>query len=212
MEPTVCFVYREGRSSQWNEFEADAVAAMIWLLRGSLANQLRNEMDRTTGQARPRTGQLYTPSAFWKDGVGIVTPHRAQQALIVARLQQVFAGQGATAAEIRSAVDTVERFQGQQRDVMLATFALGDPDAIRDEDEFLMSLNRFNVMASQARAKLVVLVSQEVVNHLPSDPEVLRQSALLKTYTETYCDKARPMSLGIVGGQPHVVNGTFRWR
>jgi hypothetical protein len=75
-----------------------------------------------------------------------------------------------------------------------------------------MSLNRFNVMASRARAKLVVLVSQEVVNHLPKDPEVLRQSALLKTYTETYCDKSRPMRLGIVGVQPHVVNGTFRWR
>jgi pimeloyl-ACP methyl ester carboxylesterase len=39
-----------------------------------------------------------------------------------------------------------------------------------------------------------------------------RQSALLKTYTETYCDKSRPMRLGIVGVQPHVVNGTFRWR
>jgi hypothetical protein len=69
-----------------------------------------------------------------------------------------------------------------------------------------------SMQASRARAKLVVLVSKEVVNHLPKDPEVLRQSALLKTYTETYCDKSRPMRLGIVGVQPHVVNGTFRWR
>jgi len=33
--------------------------------------------------------------------------------------------------------------------VIIASFALGDPDAIQDEDEFLMSLNRFNVMASR---------------------------------------------------------------
>src|SRR5262245_9709436 len=32
--------------------------------------------------------------------------------------------------------------------------------AIQDEDEFLMSLNRFNVMASRARATLLVLVSR----------------------------------------------------
>jgi hypothetical protein len=46
-------------------------------------------------------------------------------------------------------VDTVERFQGQERDVIVASYALGDPDAIGDEDEFLMSLKRFNVMSSR---------------------------------------------------------------
>lgn len=84
---------------------------------------------------------------------------------------------------IRESVDTVERFQGQQRDVMIATFALGDPDAISDEDEFLLSLNRFNVMASRARAKLIVLVSRQVVDHMSADPEVLRSSALLKIHS-----------------------------
>jgi superfamily I DNA and/or RNA helicase len=90
---------------------------------------------------------------FWRSGIGIVTPHRAQQALIIARLQQVFGPLGAPNQLIRDAVDTVERFQGQQRDVIIASFALGDQDAIQDEDEFLMSLNRFNVMACQVLCK-----------------------------------------------------------
>ena len=30
-EPAACFVYDEGRASQWNPFEADAVAALITL-------------------------------------------------------------------------------------------------------------------------------------------------------------------------------------
>ena len=116
-------------------------------------------------------------------------------------------------ALIRDAVDTVERFQGQQRDVMLATFALGDPDAIATEDEFLMSLNRFNVMASRARAKLVVLIAREVVDHLSGDIDVLRGSALMKTFVDSFCDCSEPLVLGhIVGGNTLLVDGERRWR
>jgi superfamily I DNA and/or RNA helicase len=67
----------------------------------------------------------------------------------VTRLQTIFPDHSPTA--IWSAVDTVERFQGQQHDVIIASFGLGDPDLIRAEDEFLYNLNRFNVMASRAR-------------------------------------------------------------
>jgi DNA replication ATP-dependent helicase Dna2 len=74
---------------------------------------------------------------------------------------------------------------------MLATFALGDPDSIRDEDEFLYNLNRFNVMASRARAKLIVLVTQEVVDHLSSEIETMRHSKLLKVFVESYCNQSR---------------------
>lgn len=179
---SVCFVYREGRSSQWNPFESDAISALVWLLYGRLGNQLLNERD-IDETPRPSNGQPYLPEDFWTTGVGIVTPHRAQQALIISRLQSMFPQD---AQFIRSAVDTVERFQGQQRDVMLATFALGDPDAISDEDQFLLSLNRFNVMASRACAKLIVFVTQEIVDHLSSDMEVLRQSALLKLDVQVF--------------------------
>lgn len=209
-EPTVCFVYPEGRSSQWNRFEADTVASILWLLSSRLGDQLQNELD-ASGAPIPTNGRCYTVADFWDRGVGIVTPHRAQQALTVSRLQNVFPA--VPPSSIRAAVDTVERFQGQQRDVILASFALGDPDAIADEDEFLLSLNRFNVMASRARAKLIVLVSQEVVDHLSNDMAVLQGSALLKGYADLYCASNRPMSLGCLDqtGTPTVVNGTFRW-
>lgn len=208
---TVCFTYHEGRSSQWNQFEADAIAALVWLLSSRTGNQLRNELG-PGGQLIPTNGQAYTMPEFWSRGVGIVTPHRAQQALIVSRLQSIFPG--ASGQGIREAVDTVERFQGQQRDVMLATFALGAPDAISDEDEFLLSLNRFNVMASRARAKLIVFATQELVDHLSSDMQVLRGSALLKTFVETFCGQSRPMHLGYIpsGTTPQMVDGVFRWR
>jgi len=210
-QPCSVFVYDEGRSSQWNPFEADAVASLAWVLYGRIASQLANERD-AAGAPIPRSTLPYSPVDFWARGVGVVTPHRAQQALVINGLQRVL-GNTVPPGTIRDSVDTVERFQGQQRDVMIATFALGDPDAISDEDEFLLSLNRFNVMASRARAKLVVLVSRQVVDHLSADADVLRGSALLKTYVETFCSNNRPMTLGYnAHGTPRTVTGDFRWR
>jgi DNA replication ATP-dependent helicase Dna2 len=211
-QPATCFVYPEGRASQWNAFEADAVAALLWLLHGRLANGLRGARD-LTGAPVPAGVSPYTTAEFFTSAVGVVTPHRAQQGLIVQRLQQVFAPTGVAASVLRDAVDTVERFQGQQRDMMVASFALGDPDVIRDEDEFLLQLNRFNVMASRARAKLVVLVTDEVAKHLSGDLDTLRSSGLLKTFVSSFCRTAQPVMLGYLeGSRPRPVPGTLRHR
>jgi hypothetical protein len=199
--PAVSFVYGDRQSSQRNFFEADAVAALTWLLHGRLSNRLLND----PGPPPPNW-------SFWAHGVGIVTPHRAQQGLIVGQLQGLFGSTGAVADAIRGAVDTVERFQGQQRDVIIASFALGDPDQIEDEEEFLMSLNRFNVMASRARAKLIVLVSRAVVDHLAREVDVLRESRLLKMFVETFCNVGRPATLGYFQhGALQNVTGEIRW-
>ena len=211
-QPAVCFVYDDGRSSQCNNFEADAVAALLFLLQGRMACQLRNEKNAVTNQTFPPCTTPYETIDFWQKAVGVVTPHRAQQGLIVTRLLQVFNATGEMADWIREAVDTVERFQGQQRDIIIASYTLGDPDQITEEEEFLMSLNRFNVIASRARAKLVLLVSQEVIGHLAHDTDVLRESRLLKQYAEMFCSNSRSMNLGYVDGiTARSVRGTFRW-
>ena len=143
----------------------------------------------------------------------MVTPHRAQQSLVIARLTEAFQGvPGVSDDLIRSAVDTVERYQGQQRDVMIATMALGDPDSIADEDEFLYGLHRFNVMASRGRAKIIVLATQEVAMHMPTEVEVMRDSGLLKSYLGRFCGQETTMTLpclknGVVETQP----GFHRW-
>ncbi len=107
---------------------------------------------------------------------------------------------GHDGAAIWNAVDTVERFQGQQRDVVVGSFGLGDPDLIRAEDEFLYSLNRFNVMASRARAKLIVLTTRSLVDHLSDDSEVLEESRLLKNFAESFCQNAAPVTLAFRRG------------
>ncbi|WP_194521160.1 DEAD/DEAH box helicase [Cellulosimicrobium sp. JZ28] len=212
-QPTTAFVYTEGLASQWNEFEAQTTAALVRLLYGRLAVQLDNEILPGATHPIPSSMTPYPIDAFFTKGVGVVTPHRAQQSLVIARLIEAFHGvTGATDDLIRSAVDTVERYQGQQRDVMIATMALGDPDSIADEDEFLFGLRRFNVMASRARAKVVVLATQEVAMHMPTEVEVMRDSGLLKSYLGRFCGQERTMTLPwLKNGVVEMQHGSHRW-
>jgi len=211
-KPVVCFIYPDGKSSQWNDFEVETTAALIQTVINNVSDQLANEID-ANGVMIPTSTNPYTADEFWKQGIGIVTPHRAQQSKLVTRLQQLFGGSVSNPSIIRDAVDTVERFQGQQRDIIIASFALGDPDLIRDEEEFLMSLNRFNVIASRARAKLVVLVSQEIIDHMGTDLDILRDSRLLKVFSDTYCSKMIPMQLGFLQNQTvSYVSGVLKYR
>jgi hypothetical protein len=209
-QPATCFIYDDEVVGQANDFEADAIAALLWLLFGRVDQQLAGEFTQD-GALRGLTRKPHEAAVFWERAVGVVTPHRAQMTNIVARVQAVFPEHDPTA--IWSAVDTVERFQGQQRDIILASFGLGDPDLIRAEDEFLYSLHRFNVMASRARAKLIVFTTRSLVDHLADDAEVLEQSRLLKCFAESFCQNPSPLTLGYrVGGKDVSRSGVLRTR
>lgn len=183
-EPLVAVIHPDQYSSQRNDAEADLVAGAVRSLFGTLLSEEGNRpLDAVT---------------FFRDGVGIVTPHRAQQAAVSERLTRFLEGHDAIEAML-GAVDTVERFQGQEKTVMIASFGLGDRDQIAAEEEFLFSLNRFNVIASRAKAKLVVLVSRQLVDHLPRDPKMLRQSRLLKHYADGYLTRVSQIDVPNLG-------------
>jgi hypothetical protein len=183
-EPLVAVINSDIYSSQRNQEEADLVVSLVRRLydRGLLDIEDRNE--------RP-----YSPSAFFERGVGICTPHRAQQAAVLDGLFRHLPLQEVDQETMYNSVDTVERFQGQEKAVMIASFGLGDADQIGAEEEFLYSLNRFNVIASRAKAKLIVLVSRRLVDHLPRERKVLEQSRLLKHYADGFLRRAEAVSL-----------------
>ena len=168
--PLISLIHPDLYSSQRNEAEADLVAGLVLTLhrRGLLNLELDNVLP-------------YDNALFFLHGVGIVTPHRAQQAAVLDRLDESLAPHVDRAA-LYAAVDTVERFQGQEKAVIIASFGLGDVDQIAAEEEFLYSLNRFNVITSRAKAKLIVIVSRCLVDYLPRDRKALEESRLLKHY------------------------------
>ena len=134
---------------------------------------------------------------------------------VVSRLQGLFPPAhypDDTPERIRGAVDTVERFQGQQRDVIIASFGIGDPDLIQAEDEFLYSLRRFNVLASRARAKLIVFATRSLVDHLSNDTDVLQESRLLKRFVQSYCQKSQTLTLAYLEDSGLVQNITGEMR
>lgn len=202
----VAITYADGKSGQANEFEADMVCAIVQQLFLTLSASLANELD-VTGTPIPVQAAPHTPETFWDRGVGIVTPHRAQRAMIVRRLRHLFPTHPADF--IDAAVDTVERFQGGQRDTIVISFGVGDPDLIADEESFLLQLERTNVAISRARAKCILAISDDLIYHLPSDRDTILTSKAVKSYVSDVCRQTQPVTVpSHAGAQRPIV---VRW-
>ena len=130
--------------------------------------------------------------------MGIVTPHRAQQSAVFELLDRALPPEFDREL-LFSSIDTVERFQGQEKKVVLASFGLGDADQIASEEEFLYSLNRFNVTVSRARSKFVAVLSRPLVDYLPRDREVLEESRLLKHFVDGHLSTGHEIELPGLG-------------
>ncbi len=100
--------------------------------------------------------------------IGVVTPHNAQKGRLVESVGN------------RVTADTVERFQGGERDVMFISATASDPEYVRDEAEFLLSPNRLNVAMSRMKKKLVIVASESVFRVTPSDADEFDQTLIWK--------------------------------
>jgi DNA replication ATP-dependent helicase Dna2 len=93
--------------------------------------------------------------------IAVIAPHRRQNV----RIREFLAKVGL--AEEGILIDTVERIQGQERDLVILSMTLSDPDILNAEIDFLYLPNRFNVAASRARRKLLVVASPRFFRALP---------------------------------------------
>lgn len=103
--------------------------------------------------------------------VGVVSPHRAQAATLDNNLRSL---------PVDSESETVERFQGGEKDVIAVSVTASDMSFLRGEDEFILSPNRLNVAISRMKKKLVIIVSENVFGLMPNDAEVYDNSLLWK--------------------------------
>jgi len=184
-------------SSQANEVEAKLVAALAFCLR--------NSMSKVLDSGEPDIFEPYTDNDFFEIGIGVVTPHKAQKALVIRELKNLFPH--ADPVKIFEAVDTVERFQGGERQTILVSFGVGDTDIIEGEEAFLLQMERTNVAVSRAQAKCIVIMPKALAYHLPSDQKAAKTAIALKSYIEEFCSNRKLVTID----SGKVRHGEVRW-
>lgn len=92
--------------------------------------------------------------------IGIISPRRMQNGAINQALQQKFGVE--LASQIQ--VDTVERYQGQEREVILFSFGNDQGLPLRDDMSFIGDAQRLNVAVTRARSRLYCFASEKLAN------------------------------------------------
>ncbi len=109
--------------------------------------------------------------------IGIVTPYRAQAREIRHLLQRALPDAVTRRAIV---IDTVERLQGQERDVILLSLTTSNPVFAADLAEFFFQPERLNVAVTRPRKKLIIVGSRHVLNAQPDDEELAQGVELLR--------------------------------
>lgn len=157
-ESPVCILLHDGPpAATRNAFEIELVSETV----SALAERIRNAAGATYGER------------LWTEGLAVVTPHRAQNAAIRSRLSEAHDG---------AVVDTVERIQGRERDAIVFSYSVADPEFARVEAAFLFAPERFNVAVTRPRSKLILIVSRRILGILPADEETFDSVRVLREY------------------------------
>jgi hypothetical protein len=174
----VVVVHDERRSQQRNTFEATLIAPILRTLD-------QQGFDAETG-------------------LGVVVPHRAQRAA----LQQVMADLSEDGAGDRAAVaavDTVERYQGGERQVMIVSATESDPAYVLMQSGFLLDPRRLTVALSRAKQKMILVAARSIFELFSPDEAVFANAQLWKNLLHTTCTVL--LWRGEINGVPVEVRG-----
>ena len=128
--------------------------------------------------------------------IAVIAPFRAQVRLMRSAIER----KALTGFE-ELTIETVERIQGQEREVVVLSLAAGDPAESKRRGAFHLSLNRLNVALSRARTKAILVGSSHAFRALPPDADGLRMASRCKELR----DRMTPIdlsSLYVVGVHP----------
>jgi hypothetical protein len=123
-----------------------------------------------------------------QSGFGVVVPHRMQRSAIRALLKP-FVKTTALFAELSEVpgIDTVERYQGSERQVMIVSATESDVAYIRSNEQFLFDIRRLNVALSRAQVKVILIASHQVLSYIARDQQMALQSQMWKNYQNQWC-------------------------
>ncbi len=110
---------------------------------------------------------LHAGGLAWKD-IGVVIPFRRQARYLRRCLAARTPDRTSPAALV---ADTVERMQGQEREVVLVSFTVSDEDFAWRLREFFFLQQRLNVAVTRARTKLLLVASPVLLEFAKSRPD-----------------------------------------
>ena len=109
--------------------------------------------------------------------IGVVAPFRAQGRIICKLLRKVMPSEEALKELV---VDTVERMQGQEREVVIVSMTTSNLAFAGRLAKFYFQPERLNVSITRPRTKLILVGSSRVLQAQPEDPHEQAWVALLE--------------------------------
>ena len=109
--------------------------------------------------------------------IGVVVSYRAQSRLIRSLLRHALMDEEVLRKLV---VDTVERMQGQEREVILVSFATASPKFAAQMATFLFKPQRLNVAVTRPRTKLILVGSHHMLQADQFDPDQTETMDILR--------------------------------
>ncbi|KKM90222.1 hypothetical protein LCGC14_1240810 [marine sediment metagenome] len=135
---------------------------------------------------------------FWRETVGVVAPHNAQGRLIIRNLYDKLIDPSKPLTHLNhselmnlllNTIYSVEKFQGSDRELIISSIGISDKDQLKAESEFIYNINRFNVLTSRAKSKIILIASKRFFKYTPNDRNIMEEAAHIRNYALNYCNK-----------------------
>ena len=162
--PLVVVVHDEAESQVRNPFEQALIEPII----RTLADTAKYGLDA-------------------EEGLGVVVPHRAQRAALQQAFPELCIFDARQRMTSRSAIDTVERFQGGERTVILVSATESNRAYLLASSEFLLDPRRLKVALSRAKRKMILVASTTIFSLFSPDEETFPNSMLWKNLLIRTC-------------------------
>ncbi|RJX47849.1 hypothetical protein DP106_13905 [Halonotius pteroides] len=105
---------------------------------------------------------------------GVVTPHNAQRGALETQFPEAITA------------NTVEKYQGGERDIIAVSATVSDPEFARREEQFILNPNRLLVAISRSRLLTVVVCSTSLFEVAPKESDRLANGPVwARLFTQT---------------------------
>tara|TARA_B100000609_G_scaffold199638_1_gene205303 strand:+ start:5724 stop:10418 length:4695 start_codon:yes stop_codon:yes gene_type:complete len=154
---------------------------------------------------------------FWQEDVGVVSPHNAHGRLIVREIaERLLSGVGARTylpeTELMECLSTtvysVEKFQGSDRRLIVGSVGVSSVDRLAAEEGFLYDMSRLNVLISRAKHKMLLICSQQYLDYVPRDRDVMTVAARVREYAYDLCNESQVYDVPFGSGSEFI---ELRW-